>query len=103
MALRYVRGFASSVNSFRTSWLSNEAKSAITQAQQEFTSRLAQNVRSPLSIMPEDNAMNTIKLAIAPVAAARAATTPFAAQAQKDMHTRHSIFYQTCTSGPCPT
>ena len=55
----------------------------ITQAQQEFTSRLVQNVRYPLSIMEEDEAMNTIKLAMALLVAAGVAATPFAAQAKK--------------------
>ena len=41
--------------------ISNETKSAITQAQQEFTSRLVQNVRYPLSIVQEDQAMKRIK------------------------------------------
>src|SRR5260221_3072316 len=98
MALRYVRGFASSVNSFRTSWLSNEAKSAITQAQQEFTSRLVQNVRYPLSIMQEDQAMNTIKLALAVLVAAGVATTPVCAAAKKDSAIRDSISHPTSTA-----
>ena len=75
----------------------------ITQAQQEFTSRLVQNVRYPLSIMEEDEAMNTIKLAMAVLVAAGVAATPFAAQAKKYRHIRHSISYQTSTSGPYPT
>ena len=74
--------------------ISNETKSAITQAQQEFTSRLVQNVRYPLSMMQEDQAMNTIKLTMAVLVAAGVAATPFAAQAQN---------YQTSTSGPYPT
>ena len=71
----------------------------ITQAQQEFTSRLVQNARYPLSIMEEDQAMNTIKLAMAVLVAAGVAATPFAAQAKKYRHIRH---YQTSTSGPYP-
>ena len=80
-----------------------ETKSAITQAQQEFTSGLVQNVRYPLSIMQEDQAMNTIKLTMAVLVAAGVAATPFAAQANKYRHLRHSISYQASTSGPYPT
>jgi len=46
--------------------------------------------------------MNTIKLAMAVLVAAGIAATPFAAQAKKYRHIRHSIPYQTSTSGPYP-